>query len=657
MKIRQRMAYYAGLLLGAALGLSQSLAAPEIAVHSIQVDGKRLGRAYEGVGALSAGASSRLLYDYPEPQRSDILDYLFKPNFGASLQHLKVEIGGDVNSTDGSEPSHAITREEFEHARPEYFKRGYEWWLMKEAKKRNPNILLEGLQWGAPGWIGNGQFFSEENAEFVSSWIKGMKDLHHLEIDYVGIWNERVPDTAYVKLLRRVLDKNGLQRVKIDAGDLWEPQEKWNIADKLEADPQLRDAVAAINAHTTAFIHWFTPTSAKKLKLPLWDGEAHALGGDWYAAAEHARFNRAYSIGRITKMISWSLITAYHDYLVAPNSGMMKANMPWCGYYEVQPPLWVIAHTTQFAQVGWRYLDSACEAASAGPQFVREGYSVTALKSDKTDDYSIIIESMDAKEPQKIKFTLANGLSRKKLSVWRSVFKQEVFSKLEDVVPSHGTFEITISPNAIYSVTTTTGQAKGIARNPIPEQKPFPFPYKSDFENEELGKPGRYFSDQHGTFEVAANPAGTGKCLKQLVPAQGIQWREQDVPHTAIGEMSWSNYVVSVDVLLPESGSATLWGRVSTFHKSGPHMGYGLELSREGKWKLLAGKKELKSGVCEVAAGKWYALQLSFAGKQIAAVLNRQPLAQVEDETFKHGAVALATGWNTACFDHVAIQK
>ena len=180
----------------------------ETAVHEIELDLKTLGRAFEGVGALSAGASSRLLYDYPEPQRTDILDYLFKPNFGASMHHLKVEIGGDVNSTDGSEPSHAITREEFEKPKPEYFFRGYEWWLMKEAKKRNPDIILEGLQWGAPGWIGNGNFFSEDNAEFISAWIRGMKKYHDLDIDYVGIWNERKSDVKYIKMLRKVLDRN-----------------------------------------------------------------------------------------------------------------------------------------------------------------------------------------------------------------------------------------------------------------------------------------------------------------------------------------------------------------------------------------------------------------------------------------------------------------
>lgn len=45
---------------------------------------------FAGHGALSAGASSRLLWDYSEPQRTEILDYLFKPQFGAGIQILKV---------------------------------------------------------------------------------------------------------------------------------------------------------------------------------------------------------------------------------------------------------------------------------------------------------------------------------------------------------------------------------------------------------------------------------------------------------------------------------------------------------------------------------------------------------------------------------------
>ena len=149
---------------------------------------------------MSAGASSRLLIDYPEPYRSQILDILFKPKFAASLHQLKVEIGGDVNSTDGSEPSHARTRKEFENPQPEYYQRGYEWWLMKEAKKRNPDIILDCLEWGCPGWIGDGVFFSQDNAEYISLFIKKAWEYHRLKIDYTGIWNEREYDKEWINV-------------------------------------------------------------------------------------------------------------------------------------------------------------------------------------------------------------------------------------------------------------------------------------------------------------------------------------------------------------------------------------------------------------------------------------------------------------------------
>jgi hypothetical protein len=52
-----------------------------------------LGRAFDGIGAISGGgATSRLLVDYPAAQQGQILDYLFKPSFGAALQILKTEI-------------------------------------------------------------------------------------------------------------------------------------------------------------------------------------------------------------------------------------------------------------------------------------------------------------------------------------------------------------------------------------------------------------------------------------------------------------------------------------------------------------------------------------------------------------------------------------
>jgi galactosylceramidase len=130
----------------------------------VVLDPNNLGLRFDGVGGVSGGGGgSRLLYDYPEPQRSDILDFLFKPSFGASLHIFKVEIGCDGDTTQGSEQSHMHGPNDTSATA---FDRGYENWMMEEARKRNPDIHLSGLIWGVPGWATEKTFFSDENIQY-----------------------------------------------------------------------------------------------------------------------------------------------------------------------------------------------------------------------------------------------------------------------------------------------------------------------------------------------------------------------------------------------------------------------------------------------------------------------------------------------------------
>jgi hypothetical protein len=115
---------------------------------TVVVNGARSGPVFQGIGAISGGGgNSRLLIDYPPRERAQILDYLFSPHFGASLQLLKLEIGGGGFSTDGSEPS-----VEPAQGQPDCGA-GYEFWLARQALARNPAIKLYGLQWTAPAWV------------------------------------------------------------------------------------------------------------------------------------------------------------------------------------------------------------------------------------------------------------------------------------------------------------------------------------------------------------------------------------------------------------------------------------------------------------------------------------------------------------------------
>jgi O-glycosyl hydrolase len=236
---------------------------------TITLDGASPTHTFEGLGALSAGASSRLLVDYPEPQRSQILDYLFKPNYGAALQHLKVEDGADVNSTDGAEPSHMRTRTDRDYTR------GYEWWLMEEAKKRNPHIILDILPWGAPGWVGNGKLYSQDMADYTADFIEGAWKVHHLHIDYAGIWNERAHDVAYIKMLHDTFAAHHLTTKIVCCDEVYNKKlTQWKIADEIERDPVLKADVDVLGVHyphdqlTNATS---TTAAARASGKPMWD--------------------------------------------------------------------------------------------------------------------------------------------------------------------------------------------------------------------------------------------------------------------------------------------------------------------------------------------------------------------------------------------------
>jgi galactosylceramidase len=135
-----------------AIGFAALTILPAFGGPTVQISCQSPGKRLDGTGVVDGGgATSVLLKDYPEPQRSQILDLIYKPHFGASVSALIIEIPGDGNSTQGSMPSHARTRDDLN------YNRGYMWWVLQEAKRRNPRLSLDATAWSTPGWIGNGR--------------------------------------------------------------------------------------------------------------------------------------------------------------------------------------------------------------------------------------------------------------------------------------------------------------------------------------------------------------------------------------------------------------------------------------------------------------------------------------------------------------------
>jgi O-glycosyl hydrolase len=632
----------------------------------VVLNGKASGRVFNGLGAVSAGASSRLLVDYPEPQRSQILDYLFKPGYGAALQRLKVEVGADVNSTDGSEPS--FMRSPGDHDS----RRGYEWWLMTEAHKRNPNIILEILPWGAPAWVdptpgAKPTLYTPQMAAYMADFIKTAQRDYGLNIRYVGLWNEKVYSLAYLKELHQQLVENHLA-TRIVCCDEYsgEGAGQWAIADAMLKDPEIAQDVAAIGVHYPKVNGKITTTdAARRTGKPLWSSEDQPNGGsgpflsrNWATGGRILAhlYNQNYLQGSLTATEIWSPVTSYYDILAAPNSGLMYANTPWSGHYDVQGTIWATAHTTQFAQPGWQYLDSASGSLPNGGSYV-------SLRSPDRRNWSVVLETIGVQRPQPVSFRITGGLAATTVHVWETN-AQRTFEHVTDITPVHDGFEITFDPDSLYSLTTTTGQGKGSAQPP--PAGPFPLPYEENFEHTPIGHAPKFLADQDGAFEVHPCAGRAGRCLEQVITTPPIPWGPLPDPFTLAGDAAWTDYAISADVRFLSAASATVMGRIDSanvFKDGHAHWpsGYVLHVQPNGAWELLSttyGKKPvmtLASGTASFNAEKWHRLTLRFHGRRIVALLDGKQLAALEDTTHAHGMFALGAEWGRTQFDNLTV--
>ncbi|XP_019497908.1 PREDICTED: galactocerebrosidase isoform X1 [Hipposideros armiger] len=636
-------------------------------------DSDGLGREFDGVGAVSGGgATSRLLVNYPEPYRSQILDYLFKPNFGASLHILKVEIGGDGQTTDGTEPSH------MHYALDENYFRGYEWWLMKEAKKRNPNITLIGLPWSFPGWLGKGFNWPyvniQQTAYYIVTWIMGAKQYHDLDIDYIGIWNERSFNINYIKVLRRMLNYQGLQHVKIIASDnLWEP-----ISTSMLLDSELLKAIDVIGAH---YPGTYTVKDARLTEKKLWSSEDYStLNNDVGAGCWARILNQNYINGHMTSTIAWNLVASYYEQLPYGRCGLMTAQEPWSGHYVVEAPIWISAHTTQFTQPGWYYLKTVGH--------LEKGGSYVAL-TDGFGNLTIIIETMSHRHSMCIRpilpyfnvshqfatFVLKGSFSKiPELQVWSTKLGKSserfLFKQLDSLwlLDSNGSFTLELQEDELFTLTTLTSGSKGSYPLP-PKSQPFPSIYKDDFNVDyPFFSEAPNFADQTGVFEYFMNIEDPGEhrfTLRQVLNQRPITWAA-DASNTIsfIGDYNWSNMRIECDVYIetPKKGGVFIAGRVN---KGGIWIrgaaGIFFWIFANGTYRVtgdLAGWFIYALGKAEVTAQKWYTLALTISGDHSSGRLNGKPLwTDIRVHFPKNGWAAIGThSFEFAQFDNFRVE-
>ena len=148
---------------------------------------------------------------------------------------------------------------------------------MKEAKARNPSVITYGMSWGVPGWIDNQTgYYGPDNIEYQVNWAKCARDYHGINIDYLGLWNERGQNQpTYILQLRQALDAASLTHTGLV---LMDGRFDTGLMSNLEMNASLTKAVSAIGLHYPC--NQPHPEVQQQLGLKYWSSE------DWWSEAE-----------------------------------------------------------------------------------------------------------------------------------------------------------------------------------------------------------------------------------------------------------------------------------------------------------------------------------------------------------------------------------
>lgn len=631
--------------------LAVLVCAPLFGQATVSINSTSTGTSWFGIGALS-GATSKLLYDYPATQQNEILDYLFcKPNpssapvtgyctsgiYGAALDILSMQIPSDAQEGEGAEPS-------FERVSgTTNFTLGYIWWLIQQAKNRNPAILLRGLVWSAPNWTGSaGSFLSNPAAyKYLTDFANGLYANYGYHLDYLGFWNENAPNATWIKGLYTYLQANtaGTTAPLLMAADQ-ATGSQWAIGPSL-TDPTLASNIAVYGDH-----YLTTPASGSNSctgtnygdvtaqAKPIIESEGgvwgtHTPSGDWTGAQLIAQelINNFINCGAAGTIL-WAMTTSYLDNLPLPQAGMTTAQSPWSGHYSIDPGIWIIGHVAQFAKPA----DTVIASGTFSPGCSTCTYMV--IRAANATDYTVFAQNPTGSSTT-LTVNLSGALSTG--TVHQTVsFSSSQFAAGSNITPSAGSWSATLSANTIYTFSTISVPAKVTTTPPAPSA--FPYPYYDYFTGYATGKIPKYLSPVNGGWETGpCTVIAAPECLEQTVTLLPVSWTSNfpaDEPLAIIGSPTWTDQTFGVTAAITGTGSLKLAARVAGFSAGGgcsTYCGqpdaYEFYINNSGTWKIslynigYPASTNLASGTASAPNNASHSYQMSVTGCSPSATI------------------------------------
>jgi len=155
--------------------------------------------------------------------------------------------------------------------------------------------------------------------------------------------------------------------------------------------------------------------------------------------------------------------------------------------------------------------------------------------------------------------------------------------------------------------------------------------------------------------------------LRQEINLAPIEWGggSPTPPLVVVGDPGWSNYEISVDVLMEQTGYVELIGRLGAQSESSPgaSQGYHLRIISSAGWKFFkedigGSDTQLGSGITSFGLNSWHNLSLKLVADTIQAFIDSTLIATVNDGTYGFGQGGLLVSkWQNAEFDNFSVES
>lgn len=366
------------------------------------------GLTYKGLGVLSCNSTSNLLMDY-KAEHPGRYWQLIRVLFGGKnplINHVKIEMGSDTNTSTGSDPATMRTADELADA-----SRSPGFQLAADAKKVNQKLKVSILRWVMPQWVQN-EWNKGTGVDEMYKWYKetilDAYEKYGYMVDYVDPdTNEtRDPNEAFIKWYKNAIlsdtdfadprygvpaakrekAEKAYHNIKVIAAD---ENNTLNIGPSVLSDAELFGIVDAVGYHYTTEDRHDGPAGSDT-NLPytrlatgenkydedkeVWysegtasfgytdyrvnntegaNGTSTGIGGVQSALDLANRSVKSYANSKRTHYIFQPAIGSFYEGAQYSHKELVSARDPWSGYLHYDAALYVMQHFTQFARTGW----------------------------------------------------------------------------------------------------------------------------------------------------------------------------------------------------------------------------------------------------------------------------------------------------------------